>query len=154
MKQFYSYLWLRADGSPYYAGKGTGDRAYVKYNHRIGPPKERSRILIFPMLNEDEAFESEIALIELFGRKDIGTGCLRNLTGGGENPPVWTRRGYKRSAEFCRKLSERSQGNTYMLGKKLSVEARRKISESNRGRKFSAEHRAKLSAAKTRVAIR
>ena len=92
--KFYSYLWLREDGSAYYAGKGTGRRAYQRAGHHVRPPKDESRIVVFPMMNEAEAFESEIALIELFGRKDLGTGCLRNRSDGGEgvsNPSQKTR---------------------------------------------------------------
>ena len=84
--KFYSYLWLREDGTPYYAGKGKGNRAFTKNNHRVPPPKDHSCILIFPQENEADAFESEMAIIALFGRKDLGTGWLRNLTDGGENP--------------------------------------------------------------------
>jgi len=82
--QFYSYLWLREDGTPYYVGKGSGNRAFVRGSHHCSPPKDKSRILIFPMLNEAEAIESEIAIITLFGRKDLGIGCLRNFTDGGD----------------------------------------------------------------------
>ena len=102
---FYSYMWLREDGSPYYVGKGTRRRAYVRHTHRVAPPTESSRILVFPMLSEAEAFESEIALIELFGRKDIGTGCLRNLTDGGENPPKGCLKGRKLSEAHKLKLA-------------------------------------------------
>ena len=80
--EFYSYLWLRADGTPYYAGKGKGNRAHIRGSHRLRPPDDNSRILIFPMASEADALESEIALIDLFGRKDLGTGCLRNFTTG------------------------------------------------------------------------
>ena len=86
---FYSYLWLRLDGSPYYVGKGKGDRAFTSRKHEVHCPDNRARILVFPMAREAEAFESEIALIELFGRKDLGTGCLRNLTDGGDGPSGW-----------------------------------------------------------------
>jgi NUMOD3 motif len=86
MSDFYSYLWLREDGSPYYAGKGRGTRAFTSTGHNVHRPADGSRILVFPMLSESEAFESEIALIDLFGRKDFGTGCLRNITYGGEGP--------------------------------------------------------------------
>lgn len=84
---FYSYLWLREDGTPYYAGKGSGKRAYIKhYNglRNIYPPKDRTRVHVFPMRDEADAIASEIAFIDLFGRKDLGTGCLRNFTNGGD----------------------------------------------------------------------
>lgn len=83
MRQYYSYLWLRDDTSPYYVGKGVGRRAFISHG-RISPPKDHSRILIFLHSSEAEAFASEIAFIEWFGRKDLGVGCLRNLTDGGE----------------------------------------------------------------------
>ena len=86
MAQFYSYLWLREDGTPWYAGKGSGKRAYVQHGYFF-PPQDRSLILIFPRANEAAAFETEIELIRNWGRLDIGTGCLHNQTDGGENPP-------------------------------------------------------------------
>lgn len=83
MTQFYTYLWLREDGTPYYVGKGKGRRAYEKHMHRSSPPTIE-RIVIYPAASEDDAFETEITLIWYYGRKDLGTGCLRNLTDGGE----------------------------------------------------------------------
>lgn len=106
--QFYSYLWVQEDETPYYVGKGSGDRAYRKSGHRVFPPVDKARIFIFPQESERDAFESEIALIALFGRKNKGTGCLENHTDGGEKPPSW--KGKKRGAEFSRRLGERSRG--------------------------------------------
>ena len=87
---FYTYVWLRENGTPYYVGKGSGSRAYAKHWTRYktvysAPPKER--IVIYPAESETEAFETEIALIWYYGRKDLGTGCLRNRSDGGESPP-------------------------------------------------------------------
>lgn len=76
---FYSYLWLREDESPYYVGKGCGQRAFKSNGHYCRRPLLDSHIVVFP-----QDSESERALIDLFGRKDLGTGCLRNLTNGGE----------------------------------------------------------------------
>src|ERR1700674_2268174 len=85
---FYTYLWLREDGTPYYVGKGHGERAYELHrtnNRRMhAPPKER--IILYPADSELDAFETEIALIWYYGRKDLGLGCLRNLSDGGEGP--------------------------------------------------------------------
>jgi hypothetical protein len=146
--EFYSYLWLRADGTPYYAGKGKERRAFVR--HRLGgvlsPPPDRSRILIFPMANEAEAFESEIALIDLFGRKDLGTGCLRNESAGGENPPNW--KGRKRKSftkAHCRHLSAAKKGRNIGHPSYLTVAGIEKIRQSHIGKKMSAETKERMS---------
>jgi hypothetical protein len=90
MSQFYSYLWLREDGSPYYVGKGSGRRAFRSFGHGlIRCPQDSIRIRIFLLPTEAAAFAFERMLIRLFGRKDLGTGILRNRTDGGDNPPPW-----------------------------------------------------------------
>jgi hypothetical protein len=124
--EFYSYLWLRVDGTPYYAGKGHGRRAYDRH-HGFCPPADRSRIVIFPMLNEAEAFESEIALIELFGRKDLGTGILHNRTNGGDgvDSATATRTKKEQWADPVRRqnmLAALVARNAAGKGKKLSPE--------------------------------
>ncbi|MCG7944906.1 MAG: hypothetical protein N0C84_01020, partial [Candidatus Thiodiazotropha taylori] len=81
-KKYYVYYWNREDGTPYYIGKGCGDRAYRK-GRDYKPPVERIQILK-ENLTEDEALELEIELIAKFGRKDLGTGILRNKTDGGD----------------------------------------------------------------------
>lgn len=125
MTQFYSYMWLREDGSPYYAGKGQGNRAFRSAGHGVHRPKNPNRILVFPMMNEGEAFESEVALIELFGRKDTGAGCLRNLTDGGDGPS-----GYIHSKKQKDKIKASLMGNKRALGHRwvLSPETRARMS--------------------------
>jgi len=140
--EFYSYLWLREDGTPYYVGKGTGNRAWVRESHHCFPPKDRSRILIFPQDSEADAFESEMALIALFGRKDNGTGTLRNMTDGGDGSS-----GYKHTLVGLQKMSAAHKGKRHSpateftsetwKGKKRpprTAEHRRKISEANKGK--------------------
>ncbi len=79
---FYTYLWLREDGTPYYVGKGHGTRAYV-WHRRIGhaPPQECILTQEFP--SEENCFEAEKFLIQFYGRKDLGTGALANRSDGG-----------------------------------------------------------------------
>jgi hypothetical protein len=108
---FYTYLWLREDRTPYYVGKGSGVRAYINHHGRSAvhkaPPKER--IVIYPAESESDAFETETVLIWYYGRKDLGTGCLRNLTGGGENPPPG-RRFKPHSRETKETISRKNKG--------------------------------------------
>jgi hypothetical protein len=81
--EFYTYLWLRDNLTPYYVGKGSGKRAWLSHKgHR--PPNDLTRILILHQPSEQEAFNKETELIAQFGRKDLGTGCLRNMTDGGD----------------------------------------------------------------------
>ena len=138
--KFYSYVWIRENDSPYYVGKGCGDRAFKKHTNGgrvLYPPKDRSRIFIFPQDSETGAFESERDLIWLFGRKNIGTGCLRNLTDGGENPP--NALGKKRSAETRQKMSVAQKGHRGNWGSKRSEETKGKMSHAQIGKKHSPE---------------
>lgn len=83
--EYYTYAYLREDGTPYYIGKGKGDRINDMNGRPTKPPKDKSRrIYLKCNLTEQEAFKHEVYMIFLFGRKDIGTGILRNKSNGGE----------------------------------------------------------------------
>jgi hypothetical protein len=128
--RFYTYAYLREDRSPYYVGKGSGERAYKRNRVGIKPPKNKLRILILKQnLTEEEAFRHEKYMIAVFGRKNLGTGILHNRTDGGEGIS-----GAIRSEEFKRNISEIKMGNKNMLGKTLSEETKRKIGEGNKGK--------------------
>ncbi len=82
--EYYTYAYLREDGTPYYIGKGKGNRAYKKGNRVFSPPPKNRIILLKQNLTEEEAFRHEIYMIGVFGRKDLGTGILHNKTNGGD----------------------------------------------------------------------
>lgn len=83
--EYYTYAYLREDGTPYYIGKGKGKRAYKKGRDEVKPPRDKSRIIILKTnLTEEAAFKHEIYMIAVFGRKNLGTGILRNKTDGGD----------------------------------------------------------------------
>ena len=106
MNQYYTYAYLREDGTPYYIGKGKGNRAYKKDRREFNPPKDKSRILILKKnLTEEEAFRHEIYMIAVFGRKDLGTGILHNKTDGGDGSS-----GAVRSEETRDKISISKSG--------------------------------------------
>ena len=149
--RFYTYAYLRKDGTPYYIGKGTGYRIYDKGRKEFKPPKDKSRIIYLKQnLTEEGAFKHEIYMIDVFGRKDLGTGILRNKTNGGEGSS-----GAMVSDETRRKRSEVMKGRVVSeetkikiskanTGKTHSEETRRKLSELNKGKKLSKEHVEKL----------
>ena len=90
MDNFIVYGYCREDGTFYYIGKGRPRRPYGKRKSGVKPPKDRKRILILHTgLSEETAFDYEEKLILLYGRKDLGTGLLRNMTNGGEGVAGW-----------------------------------------------------------------
>ena len=148
---YYTYAYLREDRTPYYIGKGKGNRVYRRRNIDIKPPKDKSRILILKNnLTEEEAFKHEVYMISVFGRKDLGTGILHNRTNGGDGTS-----GYTHSDEAKRKIGESQKGEKHhFYGKPFSEEHKRKISESkkdknhpNYGKNLSEKTRRKISEA-------
>lgn len=129
MTAFYTYIWFRKDGSPHYVGKGRGGRAFAsRKSHR--PPKDTGLIVLQPQPSEKAALGAEIALIAQYGRKDLGTGCLRNMSNGGVGGAL--------TGIALEKM------RTSKIGQHLSPETKRRISEALNAKPKSAEHRLKM----------
>jgi group I intron endonuclease len=85
--------------------------------------------IIYDNITWEEACEKEKEFILLYGRKDINTGTLCNMTNGGEGA-----NGAIRSAECRKKISESLKGEKAPnYNKKLSEETIKKISIANSG---------------------
>lgn len=98
----------------------------MKHDYFSPPPIDRI-IILKNNLTEEEAFKHEIYMIAVLGRKDLGTGMLRNRTDGGDQPPTfrghtqeskqkirnahkgrvlrpeWTEEQRKRKSDLCKK---------------------------------------------------
>jgi len=127
-KDYYVYMYLRADGTPYYIGRGKKHRAFDKHyrGKRCFTPKDRNRIKI--VRQHMSLYESQVAeksLIKKYGRKEHG-GILINIKPGGEDIAAWT-------PEMRKKLS------IVASNRKFSEKTRQKMSTSRTGKKRSAE---------------
>ena len=124
LNKYYVYAFLRKDGSPYYIGKGCGNRVYEDRGRAIKKPPSDRIVFYHKNIEEEHALSLEKWYINLFGRKDIGTGILRNLTEGGDGIS-----GYKHTTEAKIKICKARKGMIF------SEEHKRKLSESRTGKK-------------------
>jgi len=176
MNIFYVYYLRRPDkedslwpgaSQPFYVGKGCngriGDHRWEAELLRHKPGRKTIKNLIihklwkqglnfteekmFENLTEKEAHEIEIEAISVYGRIDLGTGCLANLTDGGEGTSGWIP-----SEETKRKIGDTKRGKESCLkGKHLTEAHREKIRQANLGEKSpqfgktkTDEHRKKI----------
>ena len=128
MNIYYVYQYLRKDGSPYYIGKGSGRRAYVK-QRAISKPTDNTQIQIIARhLSEPEAFLLETKLVALYGRVDLGNGILHNKTDGGDgghnvvNKIAWNK-GKKQSAEHKMPNPGRNKDEKHCLDRFTEAQA-------------------------------
>jgi hypothetical protein len=113
----YVYRHIRLDTNlPFYIGIGS-DKKYKRANEKSRRNKHWNNIvnktnyeieILFDNLTWREACNKEIEFIQLYGREDINTGTLVNLTGGGEGAYKT-----KPSLETRIKLSQKAKGKIY-----------------------------------------
>jgi hypothetical protein len=115
--RFYTYAYLREDRTPYYIGKGKGNRAFIKNRKGAKSPKDITRIIFLKQnITEEEAFKHEKYMIDVFGRKDLGTGILHNRTDGGEGSSGAIRtEKWKRNIIKADEISKKNQTGIYSL---------------------------------------
>ena len=122
---YYVYLYLREDGTPYYCGKGYGNRAWVQHrkkNKGVWTPADNSRIVVAAYdLLEMGSFILERKFISWYGRKNNKTGILLNKTDGGEG----------------------------VAGLVATTKTRSRMSASRKGKTFTDEHKQNMSIAQT-----
>ena len=128
--EYYTYAYLREDGSPYYIGKGKDRRAYTKHPGHTVPSEDRI-LFLKKNLTEDQAFKHEVYMISVFGRKDLGTGILRNKSEGGIGGDT----GYFGTERHREDARKRTGEKNPFYGKTHTEESKKIMSENLKGRK-------------------
>ena len=144
--EFYVYQYIDEAGLPYYIGKGSGRRIHRKHTKTELPPVER-RIVIKDGLTNEEAKQLEGTLITKYGRK-IDGGILDNI-----KINQWachTR--WTHSEKTRRKISNGNKGKVRTeehkanYRKPKTAEHAEKIRQANLGRPYDPVRAAKISA--------
>ena len=145
MNDYYTYAYLREDNTPYYIGKGRGNRIHSKSNRVFNPPPKDRRIFLKQNLTEEDAFRHEVYMIAILGRKDLNTGILHNKSEGGVG-------GNAMKGKFHSDKTKEKMRNA-QLGRKHTTQAKKNMSEGHKGIKYpnrkssprSEEHKNNLS---------
>lgn len=141
LRNFYVYLHIKqSDGTVFYVGKGTKfrwSRVCDRTQHWKNTAIKHGVICKIAAhdLSAEEALVLEKKLIASYGRQDQKTGCLVNLTDGGDGVVnyVWTE-------EHRKKISEAG------IGRKHTDEFKQMISKLHTGKVLSEETKAKIAA--------
>jgi hypothetical protein len=161
----YVYRHIRLDkNEPFYIGIGN-DKSFSRAREIHNRNKYWTNVfsqtnieieILCDELTWEDARKKEIEFIKLYGRKDLGNGCLVNMTDGGEgalNPTKENRQkksefktSFKVSEETKNKLSELKRGNKNpMFKKEVSEETRKKLSDAGKNKHtINTEHKARL----------
>lgn len=144
----YVYRHIRLDkNEPFYIGVATHIKRAFERNQRkniiwksIVSRTDYDVEILFDDISREQALEKEIEFIKLYGRIDLKTGTLANLTDGGEGfQGIWNK-GRKASEETKAKLRAAAK-----LKKPRSRECYEKTAAALRGKPKSEEHKRKLS---------
>jgi hypothetical protein len=143
--EYYIYRHIRTDKNvPFYVGIGAKSKKDVKYSYynRAVSKSGRSNLwknivaktdYTVEILLESDDYDfikrKEVEFIKLYGRIDLGTGTLVNLTEGGEGC-----KGYKHKQESLEKMSELKKGKPNPTrGIRRTAEQNKINSESHKG---------------------
>ena len=130
---YYVYAYLRqrdskraSAGTPYYIGKGQGNRIHEKIGHPFLPKREK-RIKIAENLTEQDALDLEMKLIEEYGRiKYDEGGILYNIVIGGVGNTKWRTLEEKKKATYETKKRWREKN------RELVIQIQKEYREKNR----------------------
>lgn len=180
MNHYVYMLRIEGEGLPFYIGMGTDDRHLVHFSearndfsyssnrHKLNTirkawaeGKEVFSEIILDGLDRDQALANEIEFIRYFGRRDIGTGCLTNMTDGGDGGSgmIWTEEAKKLKSESTKgelnpMYGRRGEASPIrgvkngFFGKVHSKEAIERNRQAHLGKTASSETKTKMSEAR------